>query len=230
MSLLLSLASCTDFGAGEAEYELEEYFSSVCVLSDGGSEQYSFSHFNSDIDLGYSNIPAVVPYDEYCYIGFRVADGYTVKLSEFAFFARSASGSGSLELEFYVVEKMPTSIKGSDGSDVVISAQESEASSGTEISSEIVEDTETSVETAEYIREEDVFISDNNFYRSEFSISENWDSVLLQFSGEKTVRGGEYVVVRIKNNCYSASGSESYEPISFTFNYLLFYINSAHKS
>ena len=37
LSLAFSLASCTDLGAGEGEGALEEYFSKVYVLSDGGS-------------------------------------------------------------------------------------------------------------------------------------------------------------------------------------------------
>ena len=223
LSLVLSLASCMDFGAGEAEEALGEYFSKVYVLSENGSKQYSISHFNDDVEFEDMDIPVVVPYDEYCYIGFRVADGYTVSLSEFAFFAKTDSGEGVLDLEFYIVDKMPTSLKDSNGNDVVVSSPDSEESS--EIGTDVLTDTETE----ENIREEDLFLSDNKFYSSKFSIGEEWDSVLLQFDGEKTVKGGEYVIVRIKNNCFAASGDEAAEPITFTFNYLLFYINSAHK-
>ncbi len=237
LSLVFSLASCTDFGVGETEEALKEYFSKVYVLSDSGSKQYSISHFNGDIELEDVDIPVVIPHDEYCYIGFRVADEYTVSLSEFAFFAKTEAGSGVLDLEFYIVDKMPTSIKDSDGSDVMISVTDSEESS-VEETEPIVEpdtetntetDTESNTETDENIREEDLFLSDNRFYSAKFSVSEEWDSVLLQFGDEKTVKGGEYVIVRIKNNCYSASGDETYQSIAFTFNYLLFYINSAHK-
>lgn len=243
LSLVFSLASCADFGVGETGDKLSEYFSSVYVLSENGSKQYSISHFNSDIGLEDADVPVVVPHDEYSYIGFRVADGYTVSVSEFAFFAKTNSGNGELDLEFYVIDKMPTSLKDLNGNDIEISLPNSEASSDvdtdaktdtesnvesdTEIGAET--DTETNTETSENIREEDIFLSDNRFHRAKFSVGEKWNSVLLQFDGAQTVKGGEYVIVRIRNNCYSASGDESNEPIAFTFNYLLFYINSAHK-
>ena len=224
--LVLSLASCTDLGAGESTDALGEYFSKVYVLSENGSKEYSISHFNDDIDLEDIDIPVVVPYEEYCYIGFRVADGYTISLSEFAFFARTESESAVLELEFYTVDKMPTSIKDSSGNDVVISPSDGEGSSGAQTGSDTGRGAD---EGSDNTDEEDLFSSENRFHSASFSISEEWNSVLLQFNGEKTVKGGEYVIVRIKNNCFSALGDEAYEPIAFTFNYLLFYINSAHK-
>ena len=227
LSVVFSLAACTDLGAGEHEDALFEYFSKVYVLSKSGTEQYDISHFNDDIDIDDVDIPVVVPYDEYCYIGFRVADEYTVSISEFAFFAKTLSGSGVLDLEFYIVDKMPTSVKDSEGNDVSVSTPDEEISNGAESDIEAEEDSES--ETSENIREEDLFVTENRFYTATFSVREEWDSVLLQFGGEKTVKGGEYVIVRIKNNCFSASDEETREPIAFTFNYLLFYINSAHK-
>ena len=226
LSLVFSLASCTDLGAGESTDALGEYFSKVYVLSENGSKEYSISHFNDDIDLEDIDIPVVVPYEEYCYIGFRVADGYTISLSEFAFFARTESESAVLELEFYTVDKMPTSLKDSSGNDVVISPSDGEGSSGAQTGSDTGSGAD---EGSDNTDEEDLFSSENRFHSASFSISEEWNSVLLQFNGEKTVKGGEYVIVRIKNNCFSALGDEAYEPIAFTFNYLLFYINSAHK-
>lgn len=226
LSLVFFLASCTDLGAGESTDALGEYFSKVYVLSENGSKEYSISHFNDDIDLEDIDIPVVVPYEEYCYIGFRVADGYTISLSEFAFFARTESESAVLELEFYTVDKMPTSLKDSSGNDVVISPSDGEGSSGAQTGSDTGSGAD---EGSDNTDEEDLFSSENRFHSASFSISEEWNSVLLQFNGEKTVKGGEYVIVRIKNNCFSALGDEAYEPIAFTFNYLLFYINSAHK-
>ena len=243
LSLVFSLASCTDFGVGENEDALGEYFSRVYVLSENGSRSYPISHFNEDVELEDMEIPVVVPYDEYCYIGFRVADGYTLSISEFAFFVKAESGNGVLDLEFYTVDKMPTSIKNSDGSDVVIADPDSEGSSEAESDTESgaeadaetntgtgsEENTEASTETAENIREDDLFLPNNRFFGYTFSVGEEWDSVLLQFDGSKTVKGGEYVIVRIRNNCFSDSSDGSFEPIAFTFNYLLFYVNSAHK-
>ena len=224
-----------DLGAGDAEEALGDYISEVYVLTEQGVCQYSISHFTAGMGLGDTNIPVVVPYDEYCYIGFRIADGYTVTLSEFAFFAKTYSGHGVLDLEFYIVDKMPTAIKGSDGNDVVISSPGGGGSNETEPDARPDAETDTGTEsltqseTEEHIREEDLFLSDNRFHSSRFTIGEAWDSVLLQFGGEKTVKGGQFVIVRIKNNCYSASDDNESDPVAFTFNYLLFYINSAHK-
>ena len=235
LSLVFSLASCMDLGAGDAEEALGDYISEVYVLTEQGVCQYSISHFTAGMGLGDTNIPVVVPYDEYCYIGFRIADGYTVTLSEFAFFAKTYSGNGVLDLEFYIVDKMPTVIKGSDGSDVALSSPVGGGSNETEPDARPDAETDTGTEsltrseTEDHIREEDLFLSDNQFHSSRFTIGEAWDSVLLQFGGEKTVKGGQFVIVRIKNNCYSASDDKESDPVAFTFNYLLFYINSAHK-
>ena len=227
LSLVFFLASCTDLGAGESTDALGEYFSKVYVLSANGTKQYSVSHFTQDIELEDVDIPIVVPYEEYCYIGFRVADGYTISLSEFAFFAKTESGTGTLDLEFYIVDKMPTSLKDSSGNDVTVSTPDGQEPEKAETDNATGGTTDG--EDSDDIREDDLFLPDNRFHSASFSISEEWNSVLLQFNGEKTVKGGEYVIVRIKNNCFSALGDEAYEPIAFTFNYLLFYINSAHK-
>ena len=120
VALLLSLASCADFGAGENEDDFKKYFSGVYLLSKKGLEKYLIEDFNKDINMEDTDIPQVVLCKEYCYIGFRVADDYTVSLSEFAFFARTDSGEGVLELEFYIVDKMPTSIKDDEGGNVEI--------------------------------------------------------------------------------------------------------------
>ena len=222
--LVASLASCADLGAGDGTSALGDYFSEVRVLSEEGGRKYSMSHFTDEIESENGEIPVVVAYEEYCYVGFLVADRYTLSLSEFAFFARSEKGNGVLDLEFYIVDQMPTDINGSDGGDASVSSPASEESSEVEVGSE------TDSKSEETTLWEDQLLSDNRFYGARFSIGEKWDSVLLQFDGAKTVKGGEYVVVRIKNNCASATGEDTSEPIAFTFNYLLFYVNSAHES
>ena len=237
VALLLSLASCADFGAGENEDDFKKYFSGVYVLSKSGAEKYSIEDFNRDIHMEDMDIPVVVPYNEYCYIGFRVSEEYTLSLSEFAFFAKTQGGDGELELEFYITDKMPSSIKDDGGNDVEIPEldaeetqmpQESDADSETNSDSE----TETETETETEIREEDLFIPANKFHTSTFSIGEEWDSVLLEFDGSKTIEPKQYVIVRINNNCYFSSDDEEEEKtpsVSFTFNYLLFHITDAHK-
>ncbi len=233
IALLLSLASCTDFGVGENEDDFKKYLSSVHVLSEGGIKQYSIEVFNRDINIEDTDIPIVVPYDEYCYIGFQVSAGYNVSISEFAFFAKTISGEGVLELEFYVVDKMPTSIKNDSGEDVKLpSLDETETALPEEsVPVESGSETEDATEDQTEIYEEELFDPSKRFHVSTFPIGEEWNSVLLQFDGEKTVKSGQYIVVRINNNCYTSSGEdeEATPSVSFTFNYLLFHFTDAHK-
>ena len=236
VALVFSLASCADLGAGEDESSYAEYFSGVYVLSDSGLQKCSITDFGASVSTEDTDIPTVIPCAEYSYIGFRVADGYTLYLSEFAFFARTDSHNGTLELEFYIVDEMPTSIKDKDGNDVEISSPDDEADEDTETETDTEKDTETEgsedSEKNEGAKEEDLFSSEMSFRRATFSVGEEWDSVLLEFGGAQTVNERQYVVVRIKNNCYSSSESEEQDvpaPVSFTFNYLLFYVNNAHK-
>ena len=233
VALLLSLASCADFGVGENEDDFKKYFSGVYVLSKSSAGKYSIEEFNRDIHMEDMDIPIVVPYNEYCYIGFRVSEEYTLSLSEFAFFAKTTGGEGELELEFYITDKMPTNIKDDDGNDVEVpelDTAETQMSQESDADSETNSDSETETETE--IREEDLFIPANKFHTCTFSIGEEWDSVLLEFDGSKTIEPKQYVIVRINNNCYFSSDDEEEEKtpsVSFTFNYLLFHITDAHK-
>lgn len=235
VALLLSLASCADFGAGENEDDFKKYFSGVYVLSKSGAEKYSIEDFNRDIHMEDMDIPIVVPYNEYCYIGFRVSEEYTLSLSEFAFFAKTQNGEGELELEFYITDKMPTSIKDDDGNDVEmpgLDEGETQTPPESDANSETNSDSETETETETEIREDDLFIPANKFHTYTFSIGEEWNSVLLEFDGSKTIEPNQYVIVRVGNNCYLSSNDEGEEKtpsVSFTFNYLLFHITDAHK-
>lgn len=233
LSLVFPLASCADFGAGEDEDDFKKYFSGVYVLSKSGAEKYSIEDFNRDINMEDMDIPIVVSHNEYCYIGFRVSEEYTLSLSEFAFFAKTQNGEGELELEFYITDKMPTSIKDDDGNDVEVpelDTAETQMSQESDANSETNSDSETETETE--IREEDLFIPANKIHTATFSVGEEWDSVLLEFDGSKTIEPNHYVIVRVGNNCYFSSDDEEEEKtpsVSFTFNYLLFHITDAHK-
>ena len=66
VALILSLASCADFGVGENEDDFKKYFSGVYVLSKSSAEKYSIEKFNRDIHMEDMDIPIVVPYNEYC--------------------------------------------------------------------------------------------------------------------------------------------------------------------
>lgn len=233
LALVLSLASCMDLGVGENEDDFKKYFSGVYVLSENGTEKYAIEKFNRDINIEDMDIPVVIDYGEYCYIGFCVSDGYTVSLSEFAFFARTASGQGVLELEFYIVDEMPTSIKNSDGEDVELPPLDQTSTVSESDVAESEGESESDSETETEIYEDDIFKPSERFHVTTFSISEEWDSVLLQFDGAKVAKSGQYIVVRINNNCYSSDDEgedEKIPPVSFTFNYLLFYFTDAHKN
>ena len=233
VALILSLASCADFGAGENEDDFKKYFSGVYVLSKSGAEKYSIENLNRDIHIEDMDIPVVVPYNEYCYIGFQVSEEYTLSLSEFAFFAKTQNGEGEFELEFYITDKMPTSIKDDDGNDVEmpgLDEGEPQTLPESDTNNETNSDSETETETE--IREDDLFIPANKFHTYTFSIGEEWNSVLLEFDGSKTIEPNQYVIVRVGNNCYLSSddeGEEKTPSVSFTFNYLLFHFTDAHK-
>ena len=232
VALFLSLASCADFGMGENEDDFKKYISGVHVLSKSGAKKYKIDEFNEDIALEDMDIPEIVKCEEYCYIGFRMAERYTVSVSEFAFFAKTESGSGVLELDFYIVDKMPTSIKNDDGEDVKLPSLDEEESQLPAESVQTSNEDGTDEEPETY--EDDVFDPSKKFHGSTFLIGEEWNSVLLQFDGVRTVESGQYIVVRINNNCYSSNddeedGEEKTPAVSFTFNYLLFHFTNAHK-
>lgn len=224
---VLSLASCADFGVGESADDFKKYFSGVYVLSKKSAQKYPIEEFNGDIGMEDTEIPVVVPYQEYSYVGFRVDKQYDLSISEFAFFAKTESGTGVLSLDFYVVDSMPTSIKGEDGDVEVPSLDDSEDGSddnGDDRTGSADDDSDSTV------TEDEIFTPINKFHTSTFLIGEEWDSVLLQFDGSKSVNAGQYVVVRINNNCYfSDKAEEEDSSVSFTFNYLLFHFTDARK-
>ena len=167
LTLIFSLASCMDLGAGEDEEAFKKYFSEVFVLSGSGLQKYSMAQFVADVDMDSIDISTVVPYEEYGYICFRVENGYTLSFSEFAFFARTESTEGTLDIEFYITDKMPTSIKDSGGNDVEVSPPDEEI--GEEGGSETGGEQPESGEQTEggendaaddEVREDDLFLPD----------------------------------------------------------------------
>ena len=234
VTLILSLASCVDTGAGEGEDDFKMYFSGVYLLAANGSKKYvlekhTIDKFNNDISMEDNDIPEVVSDKEYCYIAFRVSDGYTLSVSEFAFHARTNEGDGVLDLSFYVADTLPTSSKNDDGAPDGSEGGESGTESGGNDGDEGTEGG-----TDEDVYEEDWFSSLNNFHSSIFSVSEEWNSVLLQFDSTQVASSGQYIVIRVNNNCLINTDSDDDEeklaPVSFTFNYLLFYFVDAHKN
>ena len=234
VTLILSLASCVDTGAGEGEDDFKMYFSGVYLLAANGSKKYVFEKhtidkFNNDISMEDNDIPEVVSDKEYCYIAFQVSDGYTLSVSEFAFHARTNEGDGVLDLSFYVADTLPTSSDNDDGAPDGSEGGESDTESG---GNDGAEGTEGG--TDEDVYEDDWVSSLNNFHSSIFSVGEEWNSVLLQFDSTQVATSGQYIVIRVNNNCLLNTDSDDDEekltPVSFTFNYLLFYFVDAHKN
>ena len=234
VTLILSLASCVDTGAGEGEDDFKMYFSGVYLLTANGSQKYvlekhTIDKFNNDISMEDNDIPEVVSDKEYCYIAFKVSDGYTLSVSEFAFHVRTNEGDGVLDLSFYVADTLPTSSKNDDGAPDSSESGES----GTENGGNDGDDG-TEGGTDEDVYEEDWVSSLNNFHSSIFSVGEEWNSVLLQFDSTQVATSGQYIVIRVNNNCLINTDSDDDEeklaPVSFTFNYLLFYFVDAHKN
>ena len=234
VTLILSLASCMDTGAGEGEDDFKMYFSGVYLLAASGSKKYvlekhTIDKFNNDISMEDNDIPEVVSDKEYCYIAFKVSDGYTLSVSEFAFHVRTNEGDGVLDLSFYVADTLPTSSKNDDGAPDGSEGGESGTENGGNDGDEGTEGG-----TDEDVYEEDWFSSLNNFHSSIFSVGEEWNSVLLQFDSTQVATSGQYIVIRVNNNCLINTDSDDDEeklaPVSFTFNYLLFYFVDAHKN
>jgi hypothetical protein len=223
-----------DTGAGEGEDDFKTYFSGVYLLAANGSKKYAFEKhtidkFNNDISMEDNDIPEVVSDKEYCYIAFKVSDGYTLSVSEFAFHVRTNEGDGVLDLSFYVADTLPTSSKNDDGAPDGSEGGESGTESGGNDGDEGTEGG-----TDEDVYEEDWVSSLNNFHSSIFSVGEEWNSVLLQFDSTQVATSGQYIVIRVNNNCLINTDSDDDEeklaPVSFTFNYLLFYFVDAHKN
>ena len=150
-----------------------------------------------------------------------------LKVDEFAFFARTEDVAGVLELEFYVTDELPTKIEDgesdvyfpdSSGEDNSVYLPETDATSG-----EIVEREDGERSDA------DIFKAEDKYHSESMRVSAEWDSVLLEFDTLQTVKAGEYIVIRISNNCL-AVGERENERISFTINYLMFHFTQAEKS
>ena len=85
--LLPLFTSCVDLGAGGSEEDYADYFSSVILMSPSGKTTERMATFYGAMSLGESStMKDVVEYDDYRLIAFKVANGYTLTVSEFAFF------------------------------------------------------------------------------------------------------------------------------------------------
>ena len=217
---------CIDLGVGEDENAFKKYFSSVYVLSRTGIKQFNIAEFNRNITLEDMGIPVVpaLGYGQYSYIGFRVAGNYEVSVDEFAFFAKTEEEAGQLDLEFYVVEHMPTKIQ-IDDENTSEGVPKDEEQTGEDSSDDPESDSsgETDEESKD-ITEDEVFNDSSLCFVSHFSVQKEWNSVLLEFEKVEVIPPKWFIVVRIRNNCYIKNkDEEETPPVSFTFNYLMFH-------
>ncbi len=226
---------CVDLGVGDDENAFKEYFSSVYVLSRTGIKQFNIAEFNRNITLEDMGIPVVptLGYGQYSYIGFRVAENYEISIDEFAFFAKTAEDAGQLDLEFYVVKHMPTKIQIDDENTADGIPKDDEQSGEDSSDSESASGGETGDETgdeSEDITEDEVFNDSSLCFVSHFSVTNEWNSVLLEFEEVEVVPPRWFIVVRIRNNCYIKNkDEEETPPVLFTFNYLMFHCADARK-
>lgn len=221
----LLLCSCADMGVGGDEEAFKNYFSKVILLSHGGRTERSISSFNAKIAYENSDkIDNVVDFGDYCYIAFEVADGYVLTVDEFAFFARTEDTAGSLELEFYVTDELPTKIE-NDGGEVYF--PDSAVGDNEVYVPETDSATGEPVDRGESERSDgDVFTEDKKYHSDSMSVSSRWGSVLLEFDTPQTVSEGEYIVIRVKNNITAAESQR----IRFTINYLMFHFKNVEQN
>ncbi len=221
-----------DLGEGDEEDSFHRYFSKVWLLSHSGLSLHEVSKFHQYAE-GEAEIEKVVPMRDYCYIAFCVAD-YTLTVNDFAFFARSTDGPHMMVLEFYITDELPTRLKDS-GSDayVPLPSNPNENAPDAEVDQTYVyeEDGEGETIPRDEIDETDLF-SAAGYAKTTFEIDEEWDSVYLGFETPQTVTQGQFIVVRIKNNCILETPDPDIVEdgqIMFTFNHLMFNFSDVTK-
>jgi hypothetical protein len=205
LMVLPFLVSCADLGAGGLETNYTDYFSSVILMSPDGKKTKNINDFYESMSLGESStMYDVVDYDDYRLIAFEVANGYTLTVSEFAFFLHTEKKTADLTFSFYVVDELPDRV-------------------GKNKETETPDDSEQS--PTDERTEEDVFEDLNSYHEAFISIGEKWDSVHLEFAQDQTVYAGQYIVVRITDNVCDCGEENPESAVPFTFNYLLFHIS-----
>lgn len=230
MSVLLSfitafsLSSCIDMGEGDDENAFKDYISDVFLLSHLGRTRRSIAAFNEDIHLGDTDISDdVVGYRAYAYIGFRISNSKDVVVDEFALFMKTESGKHTLDLEFYVSENMPTKLEGTSGEDPVYFPNGDNGGDDVLETNPPTDGNGNVIDRENEIKEEDL---QGLYFTAQFTISEEWTSTLFEFEVPQEARGGDYIIIKIKNNCAGGDYSEEESDIAFTINYLMFRFTS----
>ena len=224
-AVLLLLNGCVDMGAGDDDNDFKNYFSFVVTASHDGVQTSSIASFNKDIGLDDEEIDVVIPSRDYCYIGFRVKSGYTITVDEFAFFAKTdrQEDLGTLIFDMYVTDAFPTKIKKGEDDNTYLPELDD---GGGLIPPET--DSDGNVVERDNEVEDNIFEISPAFATGTIELSYEWNSVLLEFGQPQTARGGQYIVVRARNNCYISETGRK-DPMAFTFNRLMFYFSDVKK-
>ena len=135
-----------------------------------------------------------------------------------------------MDLEFYVVKHMPTKIQIDDENTVDgIPKEDEQAGENSSANSAPASGDETGDET-EDITEDEAFNDSSLCFVSHFSVTNEWNSVLLELDEVEVIPPKWFIVVRIRINCYIKNKEEEETPpVSFTFNYLMFHCADARK-
>ena len=212
LMILPLMVSCADLGAGGFEEDYMDYFSSVILMSPDGKKTKRMTDFYEAISLEDSDtMYDVVDFDDYRLIAFEVATGYTLTVSECAFFLHTEEKSADLMFSFYVADELPSRVEGN-----TVTTPPEEPTNPDDTTSERTED--------------DIFGSLDSYHNDTVSIGAEWDSTHLEFDDAQTVEAGQYIVIRITNNVCSCGEEETEPAVPFTLNYFLFYIEEVTKN
>lgn len=238
MVTMLTAVACQDLGVGEDSSSYVKYFSTIHALSHSGRTARKTAAFIGDINLSTpQEMDAVVPMDTYAYICMRVAEGYDIEIDEFAmFFKGEKSTDTTLQMDFFVASKPPTKLKTDEETSVYLPEDDPAADENQSIYTPPTKDEDedentdqTSPTDREGETDENAFENRATLYfTTTVHINGEWNSAHFVFdNGAQPVKAGEYIVIRIKNNLYSAENKKA-GYISFTFNYPLFRVVSVN--
>ncbi len=225
-------------GKGDSETAFYDYFSSVFLFSlDNGLTKRSIKTFNENYPTDDSEPPVVVDPYEYCYVAFRVAKGYTLTVGEFAFYAKAVGAGGVLSLDFFITTAVPSAIldKNSDEYNYYPTNPDDDTSYEGEFQEPEKDDEGNDIPRDDEVKEESLFSASLSYAKTQLRISpDEWNSTHLKFGEPQTVRAGEFIVIRVRNNCYISDeifeeDAPEYEKLKFTFNYLMFYFSDIEK-
>ncbi len=226
-------------GEGDSETSFHDYFSAVYLFSNGfGLYKRSIKDFNDNYPEDDSAPPEVIERREYCYIAIRVAKGYTLTVDDFAFFAKADGVGGVLSLDFFISPSIPSNVVDKDSEEKNYYPQnpddtvEYEGEYGEADKDDDGNDTDREGE----VNESDLFKPFKSYAKTQFTIYPDvWESTHLEFGDPQVAKAGEFIIVRVRNNCQLVDetlspDSPENQNLTFTFNYLMFHFSKVVKS